>query len=109
MLEDDETHPLIAIALFVVAFLAIHPFQDGNGRLALALTTVLLLRAGYTYVAYSSLESVIERSMERHNVALRKTQSTLGTDTVDWEPWLHCSQSAATSRATVRAAARGTR
>jgi Fic family protein len=48
--EGDRLHPLVAIGIFVVVFLAIHPFQDGNGRLSRVLTTLLLLRAGYAYV-----------------------------------------------------------
>ena len=80
MLEVRELHPLIIVAIFVVVFLAIHPFQDGNGRLSRVLTTLLLLRAGYEYVPYSSLESVIERSKEAYYLALRNTQSTIGYD-----------------------------
>ncbi len=60
--------------VFVVVFLAIHPFQDGNGRLSRVLTTLLLLRAGYAYVPYSSLESVIELSKDAYYLALRRTQ-----------------------------------
>ena len=62
LLEDNALHPLIVIALFVVHFLAIHPFQDGNGRLSRALTTLLLLKSGYSYVPYSSMETIIEES-----------------------------------------------
>jgi len=62
--KTKALHPLLVIALFIVVFLEIHPFQDGNGRLSRILTTLLLLRAGYTYVPYSSLESVIEHSKE---------------------------------------------
>jgi Fic family protein len=69
-------HPLLAIGLFAVVFLEIHPFQDGNGRLSRVLTTLLLLRAGYAYVPYSSLESVIEQSKEGYYLALRRTQGT---------------------------------
>ena len=58
--DAAELHPLIVIALFVAVLLEIHPFQDGNGRLSRILTTLLLLRAGYAYVPYSSLESVVE-------------------------------------------------
>lgn len=81
-------HPLLAIAVFIVVFLAIHPFQDGNGRLSRILTTLALLRAGYAYVPYSSLESVIEQSREAYYLALRRTQGTLRTDAPDWDPWL---------------------
>jgi Fic family protein len=81
-------HPLLLIALWVVVFLAIHPFQDGNGRLSRVLTTLLLLRAGYAYVPYSSLESVIEQSKEDYYLALRQTQGTIRMDAPNWQPWL---------------------
>jgi Fic family protein len=87
--EGGELHPLIVIAAFVVVFLAIHPFQDGNGRLSRILTTLLLLRAGYEYVPYSSLESVIEQSKDAYYLSLRQTQGTLAGQTPDWQPWLN--------------------
>jgi len=62
--ELGRIHPLLIVTVFVVTFLEIHPFQDGNGRLSRLLTTLLLLQAGYAYVPYSSLESVIENSKE---------------------------------------------
>jgi Fic family protein len=86
--EDGALHPLLVIAIFVVVFLEIHPFQDGNGRLSRVLTTLLLLRAGYAYVPYSSLESVIEQSKDSYYLALRRTQKTIRTDAPDWNPWL---------------------
>jgi Fic family protein len=81
-------HPLLAIGIFVVVFLAIHPFQDGNGRLSRILTTLLLLRTGYAYVPYSSMESVIEQSKDAYYLALRQTQGTIRTESPDWQPWL---------------------
>ncbi len=87
-LEDKSQHALIVCAVFTVAFLAIHPFQDGNGRLSRVLTTLLLLKSGYGYVPYSSMESVIERNKEAYYLALRRTQTTLTEDVVDWSPWL---------------------
>ena len=86
--EQAQLHPLLIIAIFVVVFLAIHPFQDGNGRLSRVLTTLLLLQAGYTYVPYSSLESVIEHNKEAYYLALRHTQGTIRTDAPNWQPWL---------------------
>ena len=86
--KDGSLHPLLVIAVFVVVFLEIHPFQDGNGRLSRILTTLMLLRAGYAYVPYSSLESVIEQSKEGYYLALRRTQGTIRTDAPDWNPWL---------------------
>ena len=82
-------HALLRIGLWVAVFLEIHPFQDGNGRLSRVLTTLLLLKAGYAYVPYSSLESVIERSREAYYLALRQTQGTIRSETPDWQPWLN--------------------
>ena len=81
-------HPLLIIALWVVVFLEIHPFQDGNGRLSRVLTTLLLLQSGYAYVPYSSMESVIEQSKEAYYLALRQTQGTIRSDAPNWQPWL---------------------
>ena len=89
--KDKSLHPLLVIAVFVVVFLEIHPFQDGNGRLSRILTTLLLLRAGYAYVPYSSLESVIEQSKEGYYLSLRRTQGTIRTAEPDWNPWLEFS------------------
>jgi Fic family protein len=86
--ELKRIHPLLIVAVFVVVFLEIHPFQDGNGRLSRVLTTLLLLQAGYAYVPYSSLESVIENSKESYYLALRQTQSTIHAEAPDWQPWL---------------------
>ena len=70
--ELKRIHPLLIVAVFIVTFLEIHPFQDGNGRLSRVLTTLLLLQAGYAYVPYSSLESVIENSKESYYLARAK-------------------------------------
>jgi Fic family protein len=86
--DAGQLHPLLVVALFVVVFLEIHPFQDGNGRLSRALTTLLLLQAGYAYVPYSSLESVIELNKEAYYLALRQTQGTIRTEAPNWQPWL---------------------
>lgn len=86
--ELKRLHPLLIVAVFIVTFLEIHPFQDGNGRLSRVLTTLLLLQAGYVYVPYSSLESVIENSKEGYYLALRQTQGTIRTETPNWQPWV---------------------
>jgi Fic family protein len=88
LFESKRFHPLLIVAVFVVVFLEIHPFQDGNGRLSRILTTLLLLRVGYVYVPYSSLESVIEQNKESYYLALSQTQATIRTDTPNWQPWL---------------------
>jgi len=86
--ESARLHPLMLIGIWVVVFLEIHPFQDGNGRLSRVLTTLLLLQAGYGYVPYSSLESVIEQNKESYYLALRRTQGTIRKAKPDWQPWL---------------------
>ena len=87
-LEDGAYHPLIVTAIFKVTFLAIHPFQDGNGRLSRVLTTLILLKAGYSYIPYSSLESIIEKNKDAYYLALQRTQKTIKSNKIDWLPWL---------------------
>lgn len=87
-IDEESMHPLLIVAVFTVQFLAIHPFQDGNGRLSRVLTTLMLLRAGYAYVPFASLESVIEANKDIYYKSLRRTQTTLKDDKPDWTPWL---------------------
>lgn len=87
-LTNKTLPPIIVIGMFIVAFLAIHPFTDGNGRLSRALTMLLLLRAGYVYVPYSSLESIIEASKDSYYISLRATQKTLQNEKPNWTIWL---------------------
>lgn len=87
-LEEKKLPAPVIIGMFIVAFLAIHPFQDGNSRLSRALTILLLLRSGYVYVPYSSLESIIETTKQSYYIALRTTQKTLQTAEPNWNVWL---------------------
>ncbi len=87
-LREGDLHPVLAIANFIFEFLAIHPFIDGNGRLSRALTNLLLLRSGYAYVPYVSLDEIIESRKERYYLALRATQKRHKTDHEDISPWL---------------------
>lgn len=86
--ERRDLHPLLLIGIFLVHFLAIHPFQDGNGRLSRILTTLALLKSGYFYILYSSLERVIEDNKDRYSLALRRAQSTLYTDNGKLNDWI---------------------
>jgi len=88
-IEKKEMHSLILVANFIFEFLAIHPFHDGNGRLSRALTTLLLLKTGYTYVPYVSLDEIIEERKIDYYLALRKTQSKHKTAHEDIAPWLN--------------------
>jgi len=86
--RSGELHPLLVTGMFIAWFLAIHPFDEGNGRLSRILTTLLLLRAGYAHVTYASLEQIIEGTMAFHDAALRKTQQTMNSPLPDWSAWL---------------------
>lgn len=88
-LEKKELHPILIIANFVFEFLAIHPFQDGNGRLGRALTTLLLLRNDYSYTPYVSLDEIVEDKKDDYYLALRATQNNHKTDHEDITPWLN--------------------
>ncbi len=88
IIAEKRLHPLLTIAIFIVEFLAIHPFQDGNGRLSRVLTTYLLLKNNYMYVPYSSLEAVIEQSKEGYYLSLRQTQGTLKSENPNWQSWV---------------------
>lgn len=83
-----EMHPLLLIAAFIVHFLAIHPFQDGNGRLSRVLSTLLLLQAGYRYVPYSSLERIIEENKDGYYRALRLSQKQIRTADENLDDWV---------------------
>ena len=87
-LEDNFLHPLIVIGIFIVHFLAIHPFQDGNGRLSRVLSALLLLKKNYSYIPYASMESFIEAGKEGYYRALRRTQKNIWKEKIDYEPWL---------------------
>lgn len=64
---------LLAVALFVLDFLCIHPFRDGNGRVSRLLTLLLLYQNDYKVGAFISLERIIEQSKENYYEALRRT------------------------------------
>lgn len=88
-LHHRKLHIIIVIAIFTLIFLAIHPFQDGNGRLSRLLTTFLLMKGGYLYVPYTSFESIIEHNKESYYLALRKSQNALGDEKQDISSWIN--------------------
>jgi Fic family protein len=87
-LLEKKYHPLVVIAAFVYEFLSIHPFTDGNGRLSRLLTTLLLLRAGYSYVQYISFEHQIELRKKDYYSTLRAGQAGRGTASENINDWL---------------------
>ncbi|OGZ62920.1 MAG: hypothetical protein A2639_01355 [Candidatus Staskawiczbacteria bacterium RIFCSPHIGHO2_01_FULL_34_27] len=88
VLDKKTIHPILAIANFIFEFLAIHPFHDGNGRLSRALTNLLLLQTGYTYVPYVSLEEIIEDLQETYYFSLRGAQRHHKTENEDITTWI---------------------
>ncbi|MBI3632716.1 MAG: Fic family protein [Candidatus Vogelbacteria bacterium] len=87
--EKNRFHHLLIIANFIVEFLKIHPFEDGNGRLSRVLTNLLLLRSGYQFVQYVSHEQIVERRKDEYYIALRKSQETFTKEQVTISPWLN--------------------
>lgn len=87
-LSQKDAHPLIVIATFILDFLAIHPFQDGNGRLSRALTTLLLLKVSYEYVPYSSMERVIEENKDKYYLYLRAAQTEKDGESAQLVKWI---------------------
>lgn len=87
-LLEKQIHPLIIIGNFLVEFLLIHPFTDGNGRLSRVLSNLLILQQSYDYVPYVSQEKLIEDNKPEYYVALRQSQKTFKTKNEDIVPWL---------------------
>lgn len=83
-----EVDPLILIPAFIVDFLCVHPFNDGNGRMSRLLTTLLLYRAGYVVGKYMSLESKIEKTKESYYKALEKSDINWNNGENDLTPFI---------------------
>ncbi len=81
-------HPLLTIANFIIEFLKIHPFLDGNGCLSRILTNLLMLKAGYEFVPYVEHEKIIENKKTNYYLALRQSQSTFKQADETIGPWL---------------------
>lgn len=87
-LKEKRFHPLLIVGNFIVEFLKIHPFQDGNGRLSRILTNLLLLKLNYSFVPYVSHEKIIEDNKAEYYLALRKSQKTFDGKKEDITVWL---------------------
>ena len=87
-LKEKTYHPIIIVGNFLVEFLQIHPFQDGNGRLSRILTNLLLLKQGYLYMPYISHEKLVEDNKPDYYLALRNSQKTFNQGNETITPWL---------------------
>lgn len=86
--NEKVKHPLILIANFIFEYLAIHPFQDGNGRTSRLLTNLMLLQQGYLFTQIISHERIIEANKIDYYLALNKTQNTWKTEQEEIGEWL---------------------
>lgn len=84
VLSQSDADPLLIIPMFVIDFLCIHPFNDGNGRMSRLLTLLLLYRAGYIVGKYISIEKVIEESKETYYEALQSSSIGWHEETNDY-------------------------
>jgi Fic family protein len=87
-LEENEHDPLLLIPMFVLDFLCIHPFNDGNGRMSRLLTLLLFYRAGYIAGKYISLEKLIENSKDTYYEALRDSSAGWHENRNDYAPFV---------------------
>lgn len=88
-LKNKTYHPLLVVGNFLVEFLNIHPFTDGNGRLSRILANLLLLKEGYAYMPYVSHEKLVEDKKPKYYLALRKSQKTFKTKSENITDWLN--------------------
>jgi len=87
-LEKDEYDPLLLIPMFILDFLCIHPFNDGNGRMSRLLTLLLFYRAGYIVGKYISIERLIESSKETYYEVLQDSSAGWHDNQSDYLPFI---------------------
>lgn len=83
-----QIDPLILIPMFVLDFLCIHPFHDGNGRMSRLLTLLLLYRAGYIVGKYISIEKLIENTKDIYYQCLQQSSRDWYENANDYEPFV---------------------
>ena len=87
-INRSEADPLLIIPMFIIDFLCIHPFNDGNGRMSRLLTLLLLYQNGYIVGKYISLEKLIERTKDNYYDALHKSSQGWMEDINDYETFI---------------------
>jgi len=88
IIGKGEADPLLIIPMFVLDFLCIHPFNDGNGRMSRLLTLLLLYRADYIVGKYISIEKLIEESKETYYEALQRSSDGWHKGESDYKPFV---------------------
>ena len=84
----DQIDKLLLIPMFILDFLCIHPFNDGNGRMSRLLTLMLLYRAGYIVGKYISVEMLIEKTKETYYEALQASSIGWHENRSSYEPFV---------------------
>ena len=87
-MQDAELDPLLLIPIFILDFLCIHPFNDGNGRMSRLLTLLLLYRSGYIVGKYISIEKLISDTKETYYEALQASSYNWHEGTNDYAPFV---------------------
>ena len=87
-MATGEIDPLLLIPMFILDFLCIHPFNDGNGRMSRLLTLLLLYRSGYIVGKYISIERMIENSKELYYECLRESSENWYENKNDYIPFV---------------------
>lgn len=87
-LNSENIDALIIIPMFVLDFLCVHPFNDGNGRLSRLLTLLLLYRSGYIVGKYISIEKLIEQTKEIYYESLQLSSAGWHENKNDYEPFV---------------------
>ncbi len=88
IMSEGKASPLIIIPMFILDFLCIHPFNDGNGRMSRLLTLLLLYRAGYIVGKYMSIEKIIEQTKETYYEALQHSSTHWHENKNSYEPFI---------------------
>jgi len=86
---QDEVSRIVAVGALVLDFLCIHPFRDGNGRVARLLTLLALYHHGYEVGRYVSLERLVEESKDDYYESLRRSSEGWHDGRHDLLPWLN--------------------
>lgn len=88
IINQTSADPLLIIPMFILDFLCVHPFNDGNGRMSRLLTLLLLYRAGYIVGKYISIEKLIEQTKETYYESLHKSSINWHEDKNDYHPFV---------------------
>ena len=86
--EADHIDKLVLIPMFILDFLCIHPFNDGNGRMSRLLTLLLFYKAGYIVGKYVSMEMLIEKTKETYYEALQTSSTGWHEGENSYEPFV---------------------